>query len=78
MEKPGIPSLSLMERAAYQSFLRISGHNKSKDGVVVLCGSGNNGGDGFALARILNEHGFKTDVIFAGNPKKTLICCSFH
>ena len=56
----GIPSVVLMERAALgvSAFLRKHAeHNNKKTGikVVCVCGSGNNGADGLAAARQLNE-----------------------
>lgn len=47
-----VPSLELMHRAAYGVFL--AGTWQGRTAIVV--GSGNNGGDGFALAWILKEH----------------------
>lgn len=56
----GVPSLELMERAAEQLAEVISErllnipHRQSKgQAVIILCGCGNNGGDGLAAARIL-------------------------
>ena len=49
----GTPGKVLMRRAAegiYQAW------NAWPDGTLILCGSGNNGGDGFSLAEILAEH----------------------
>ena len=66
----GIPSLSLMERAAYQSFLKIDEICPDSDKVAVFCGSGNNGGDGFSIARIMNDRGKDVRIIFVGNPDK--------
>lgn len=51
-----IASLDLMERAAQRLFewlyKRVSGDRIVK----IFCGMGNNGGDGFALARLLFQH----------------------
>ena len=38
---------------------------------VVLCGKGNNGGDGFVAARWLHEHGEKVHVVLTDGPPKT-------
>lgn len=67
----GIPSVVLMERAALgvSAFLRKHAeHNNKKTGikVVCVCGSGNNGADGLAAARQLNEDGIDVHVVFAG------------
>ena len=50
----GVPSLELMRRAGegvYRSY-------SWRDGVVILCGVGNNGGDGYVLASLLFQNGF--------------------
>ena len=52
MNQYGIPSLLLMEHAAYQVFDYLIKEHAGKE-VTILCGPGNNGGDGLALARQL-------------------------
>ncbi len=67
----GVPSCVLMERAACacaEAVMELV-RNESSPRVLVLCGSGNNGGDGFACARILSMKGVAADVAFAGNPE---------
>lgn len=73
-EKYGIPSILLMENAA-QAVARViteklGGSVKGKS-VLVLCGKGNNGGDGAALARILGMQGAFVDVLLFGRIKET-------
>lgn len=71
IEYYGIPELLLMESAARVAVERIEkinldnncGHKK----IAIVCGSGNNGGDGFAIARILYNHNFEVDLILVGN-----------
>lgn len=62
-----IPSILLMEHAAYQVFSYIQEYEKEKD-VVIVCGPGNNGGDGLALARQL--------VSFSKRDVKVVMLCS--
>ena len=62
----GIPSLVLMERAALQIVETMHKKNISTEKSLIVCGSGNNGGDGFAVARLLTEQGKHADVLFAG------------
>ncbi len=62
----GIPSAVLMERAALSLVEEIQAAGMDLSRVLIICGSGNNGGDGFAAARLLSN---KTDVTlaFVGN-----------
>ena len=68
-ERYGIPSLILMENAAQAAACIIREKlDGSVDGrsVLVLCGRGNNGGDGAALARILWQQGADVEVCLFG------------
>ena len=58
IEHEPIPSAELMERAALACFHAIKQNLKTEDKILVFCGTGNNGGDGMALTRILNQNGF--------------------
>jgi NAD(P)H-hydrate epimerase len=59
IDKLGIPSIVLMENAArsiYSEIIDNMGDSLANKNVGIICGKGNNGGDGFALARhFLNE-----------------------
>lgn len=55
IEEYGIPSLELMENAATTVLHVILENYPSAKRIVILCGYGNNGGDGIALARLLHE-----------------------
>lgn len=58
-----VPSLTLMHRAAYGVFLACDW----KAPAAIVAGSGNNGGDGFALACILREHQIDCTVFTVGS-----------
>ena len=56
IEKRGIPSCVLMERAALKTveeMEKVFHKNNTEEKILCVCGSGNNGGDGIAIARIL-------------------------
>lgn len=65
-ERYGIPSLTLMENAGsgVAQFIAERFSNLANRRVAVLCGKGNNGGDGFVVARHLREMGAKPEVFF--------------
>lgn len=66
-----IPSIVLMERAAVAFTEELYRQNVDLTRVLTVCGSGNNGGDGFAIARILMLAGVQTDIVFAGDESRT-------
>lgn len=63
MNDYGIPSPELMERAAKAVADRVLALTGAKDKIVVLCGNGNNGGDGLAVARICKLAGRNVTVV---------------
>lgn len=68
IEEYGVPSLVLMERAALASVKLMEWEGFDLSRVLVVSGSGNNGGDGFAMARILYLKGIEAELWFVGNP----------
>jgi len=68
IEEIGIPALVLMENAGRQVVAAIEAAFESalEGRVAVLCGRGNNGGDGFVVARTLLQRGIDTAVFVIG------------
>lgn len=62
MEEIGISGAMLMENAGKTLFEAMKNKLKMKERIAVLIGTGNNGGDGFVLARYFKEHGYNVDV----------------
>jgi ADP-dependent NAD(P)H-hydrate dehydratase / NAD(P)H-hydrate epimerase len=63
----GIPGLDLMERAGEglaDLVLRLA----PRERVAIVCGKGNNGGDGFVCARLLRQKGLDVDVLLLADP----------
>ena len=64
----GVPSLELMRNAARAVADVAHSQFPKARRVVVLCGRGNNGGDGMMAARLLAEAGLTAGVVLLGNP----------
>src|SRR4029453_12265074 len=64
IQKYDVPSLTLMERAGEGIAQKIVERfaRKAKSGVLVVAGKGNNGGDGFVVARLLKKKRFPCEV----------------
>ncbi len=69
IEEYGIGSLVLMENAARGAADVIEGMTTEKGVVSIVCGKGNNGGDGLAIARQLDGRGFevRVDILASAN-----------
>ena len=65
----GVSSLVLMEAAARGAAKTLETHIKLKrKNILILCGKGNNGGDGFALARFLKKKDARVTIGLIGSP----------
>lgn len=62
IEKEGISSLNLMERAAREYVFALNKRFPKLGSGCVICGPGNNGGDGLAFARMMHQAGFDVGV----------------
>ena len=62
-------SYFFMQKAGIRVFEFINNNFKNKKSIIVLCGPGNNGGDGFVIARHLMEHGYQVQVYIFSNKK---------
>ena len=69
-ERFGIPSIVLMENAATAVVDAIFAHYPQCDRVAIVCGVGANGGDGFAVARHLENRGVVPVILIAGDRAK--------
>lgn len=79
IEKYGMPAMVLMERAALacveyilerEAKLHAEGGIAHYRKTLVVAGCGNNGGDGFAIGRLLKQKGFPVDFVLIGNEEK--------
>ena len=71
IEEAKVPGTTLMEKAGggvVKAFEGMFGSLKGKR-VTIFCGKGNNGGDGFVVARLLRRKGAKVRVLLFSDPK---------
>lgn len=66
-ESYGLTDEILMENAGFAVFKKILKKTDKNSKTAVICGPGNNGGDGFVTARHLLSYGFQVDVFYTGD-----------
>jgi ADP-dependent NAD(P)H-hydrate dehydratase / NAD(P)H-hydrate epimerase len=70
IERGGIPGLELMQRAGAAALDSIRSHWPGAARIAVLCGAGNNGGDGYVLARLARAAGLDVRVVALAAPSR--------
>jgi hydroxyethylthiazole kinase-like uncharacterized protein yjeF len=70
IQELGTPGVTLMERAGAAAFTALRQRWPQARRVVVLCGPGNNGGDGYVVARLAWQAGLDVRVIEPGDPSR--------
>ncbi len=69
IEADGIPGRVLMQRAGDAAFEALRRHWPAAGAVAVLCGAGNNAGDGYVVARRARAAGLRVRVVAVSDPK---------
>src|SRR5450755_59171 len=69
-ERFGVPSLTLMENAGTAVADFVLKKYPSMQSIGVICGKGNNGGDGFAAARKLHDAGKDVRALLLADPSE--------
>ncbi|MCG8406371.1 MAG: NAD(P)H-hydrate epimerase [Phycisphaerales bacterium] len=74
IEEYGIPGIVLMENAGRNAAIIVrrlyNDEGKKERCVALICGRGNNGGDGFVIARHLNNMGIRAEILLACDPNR--------
>jgi NAD(P)H-hydrate epimerase len=70
IEEHGIPGRELMERAGLAALDALRRRWPAARDLAVLCGGGNNGGDGYVLARRAREQGLAVEVLALADPEE--------
>lgn len=73
IEEIGISSAVLMEKAALSVINEIQNNCDNMNRILVVCGCGNNGGDGIAIGRILSLQGKEVRIVFIGDENKATL-----
>ncbi|MBY6187660.1 NAD(P)H-hydrate dehydratase [Marinobacter hydrocarbonoclasticus] len=70
-ESLGIPLYDVMEAAGAAAWACVQAHWPDARQLLVICGRGNNGGDGYVLARLARAEGYQVD-LFQAQPSRPL------
>lgn len=68
----GIDGYSLMVQAGEALFSALLSHWPDAQQLLILCGKGNNGGDGFVVARLAKQHGMTVQLVLVGGGPEDL------
>ena len=75
----GLPYLQMMENAGLAAYAELKNVLPQPGSLLVVCGKGNNGGDGFVIARAAAKEGWNVTVPLAeGEPKTTDAITNFE
>jgi len=66
----GVPGIVLMENAGRGCAELLMRLNPDRKPTAILCGPGNNGGDGFVIARHLDNHGWPVEIVAVEAPRR--------
>jgi hydroxyethylthiazole kinase-like uncharacterized protein yjeF len=70
LDDKGIDGFELMNKAARFSFHALVKEWPNTENLMVLCGSGNNAGDGYIVAALAKKRGWHVHILFASAPEK--------
>lgn len=69
-EKAGVDMYSLMKLAGHSVFDVLRETYPQVETVTIVCGTGNNGGDGFVVSKLAKQAGLTVNVVLVGEPAK--------
>ena len=72
IKEASITSVDLMEQAAIACFKWIKKNISATKHIIICCGTGNNGGDGLAIARLLHQAKYKVTIYILNNKKTSV------
>lgn len=73
IEEIGVPSAVLMEKAALGVIKALNNSIPSPERILIVCGTGNNGGDGIAIGRMLTLEGKQVRIVLIGDENQATV-----